>query len=310
MMKTNHNINLVARVLLLALTWFFTTAFAQSEMQNGAQYPSGWSLKSSYFGVQVKVPAGFTAVFQEANGAQLLTFAKPGVAVVVVLQYGVTLLEYQRLMAQPFTVSAQLTLSPVQELVQRGTVISAVFGSADGLAAAKIQGMANPNGFSPALIALANAPDAALLEPSLAAILAALKTAKAQAITGEASTRAQWKNALAGRLLSRGGGSSNNSVNGSGSTSSETQLQLCGNGAFQFATTSSLSVSIPDGAGLSSIDKNQSFGRWNLELVTANSAVLVLTDETGLQRRLVLQVNQNNLLIDGAVFNLGNSSDC
>jgi hypothetical protein len=310
MMETNHNITLVARVLLLALTCFSTTAFAQVEMQNGAQYPAGWSLKSSYFGVQVKVPAGFTAVFQEANGAQLLTFAKPGVAVVVVLQYGVSLLEYQRLMAQPFTVSAQLTLEPVQESVQRGTVISAVFGSADGLAAAKIQGMANPNGFSPALIALANAPDAALLEPSLAAVLAALKTVKAQAITGEASTRAQWKNALAGRLLSRGGGSSNNSVNGSGSTSSETKLQLCGNGAFQFATTSSLSVSIPDGAGLSSVDKNQSFGRWNLELVTANSAVLVLTDETGLQRRLVLRVNQNNLLVDGTAFNLGNSSDC
>jgi hypothetical protein len=310
MMKTNRNFSVVARVLLLALTWFFTTAFAQSEMQNGAQYPSGWSLKSSYFGVQVKVPAGFTAVFQEANGAQLLTFAKPGVAVVVVLQYGVSLLEYQRLMAQPFTVSAQLTLEPVKEATQRGNVVSAVFGSADGLAAAKIQGMANPNGFSSVLIALANAPDAALLEPSLAAILAALKTVKAQATTGEASTRAQWKNALAGRLLSRSGGSSNNSVNGSGSTSSSTQLQLCGNSAFQFATSSSLSVSIPDGAGLSSIDKNQSFGRWNLEFVSENQAVLVLTDETGLQRRLVLQVNQTSLLVDGAAFTVGNSSDC
>jgi hypothetical protein len=310
MMKTNHNFTFAARVLVLALTWFLTPAFAQSEMKNGNQYAAGSSIKSSYFGVQVKVPAGFTAVFQEANGSQLLTFAKPGVAVVVVLQYGVTMLEYQRLLTQPFVISAQLTLSPVQEAVQRGSVVSAVFGSADGLAAARLQGMANPNGFSPVLIALANAPDAALLEPSMTAVLGALKTIKAQASTGDSNTRAQWKNLLAGRLLSRSGGSSNNSVNGAGSTSSSTQLQLCGNGAFQFSTSSSLSVSIPDGAGLSSIDKNQSVGRWNLELVTANQAVLVLTDETGLQRRLVLQVNQNALLIDGAAFNVGNSSDC
>jgi hypothetical protein len=69
MMKTNLNFTLVARVWVLALTWFFTTASAQSEMQNGNQYAAGSSVKSSYFGLAVKVPAGFSATFNVGNSS-------------------------------------------------------------------------------------------------------------------------------------------------------------------------------------------------------------------------------------------------
>jgi uncharacterized membrane protein len=69
MMKTNLNFTLVARVLVLALTWFFTTAFAQVEMHSGNRYAAGSSIKSSYFGLAVKVPAGFSSTFNVGNSS-------------------------------------------------------------------------------------------------------------------------------------------------------------------------------------------------------------------------------------------------
>jgi hypothetical protein len=63
---------------------------------------------------------------------------------------------------------------------------------------------------------------------------------------------------------------------------------------------------------LGRFDLGQSKGALNrsLEYVTANQAVVVLTDQVGLQKRLIVQVTQNAVLVDGVVWNAQNASGC
>ncbi len=280
------------------------------EMQNERQYTAGTSLKNSYFGLHVVVPQGFIAQFKESAGAQVLVFAKTGVGVIAILQQGVNSTEYQRLMAQPFPLSPQLTFQPLGSPIQRGSSLTTAFADAAGLATAKMQAVANANGFSPLLLAFTNAGQQALVDSSLQAVAASFKSVQGLSTSGDAKTRADWQNTLTGRALTTSGGSFDSSVNGTGSTSNDTRLRLCSTGQFEFTRTSSISIGIPNGDGLSSVDKDQAIGRWNLELVSANTAVLVLTDTTGLQRRLLLQVRQNSFLVDGKAFNPNNASGC
>ncbi|NJK43460.1 MAG: hypothetical protein HC933_03605 [Pleurocapsa sp. SU_196_0] len=280
-----------------------------TELQNGAQHAAGSRVKSTYFGVEFTVPNGFTAGFAEQNGVQLLALNRPEVTILMVLQHGIERAEYQQLLSQPFALGSQLNFQPIGGTVQNGDVLSAPFGDVSGISLL-FQTIPNASGFSPILLGFSRVEQKALLEPSLSAFKNSLRLTKGLTTSGSTALRTQWQNLLAGRALVTSGGSFDQSGNGTGSTSNDTRLRLCSTGEFEFTRTSSISINVPNGAGLSSIDKDQSVGRWSLESVSTNASILVLTDGLGLQRRLLLQVSQSGLLVNGVPFRANTSSNC
>ena len=111
---------------------------------------------------------------------------------------------------------------------------------------------------------------------------------------------------MTGKLLVRSAGTSANSQNGLGSSSSDTRMVLCSNQTFEYQHTSSISVSVPD-SSLSDSSKEESQGRWALEYANQNGAILTLTDESGLQRRMNLRIAGEFVVIDGQGWRISNA---
>jgi hypothetical protein len=91
----------------------------------------------------------------------------------------------------------------------------------------------------------------------------------------------------------RSASSSNNSVNGLGSSSNESRMALCSNQTFESNSTSSISISVPD-SSVSEGSTESSQGRWMVEYANQNGAILTLTDQSGIQRRMSLRVVGGN----------------
>jgi hypothetical protein len=288
--------------LLIVLTALFSSfAAAQQELRQNVQYPAGSSLKSSYFGVSLSVPAGFVAGFTD-NGTQALALAQPGqdLVIVAILQHGVTKAEYTRTLSQPLPLSSDLTLRPTAQPREQGNTLSNVYSSDNG-ASAWILAVRGQTGSSVLVMGIAFPGLESAMQQGVQRLVSSLKFGSAQATQGNSSLRARWTSLLSGKSFGLNSGSSSNSVNGNANSSSTTQLTLCRDNAFEFFSKSGVFVSVPGfGGDASSVSEDRFNGRWSLEFVTDSSVVLALTDETGLQRRFVLTVRGDQLVVNGA----------
>ena len=289
------------KLLVCLFVLLIPSAFAQQELIGGQQYASGSSLKSTYFGVTLRTPAGFTGAFSDQNGSAILAFNSATIAIIAIFQHGANRAEYLRLLSQPFPVSAQLTLQPISQVSEQGTTLSATYSSdagVDGLSVA----LRSQTGSSVLVLGFGKSGLEGLRK-AVAVVTAQVVFTTPLAVRGNATLRQQWAQTLGGKIWSRSSNTGSNSVNGSASTNSLTQLALCGNNRFEYKSQTSVSVSIPgDFGGSSSRGGEELAGRWSLEFLSATGAVLALTDENGLQRRLLLAVRGNNLLIDNRVW--------
>ena len=111
---------------------------------------------------------------------------------------------------------------------------------------------------------------------------------------------------MTGKLLVRSAGTSANSQNGLGSSSSDTRLVLCSNQAFEYNRASSISISVSD-SSLSEGSSQSSQGRWTLEYANQNGAILTLTDESGLQTRMNLRIAGEFVVINGQGWRISNA---
>ena len=122
---------------------------------------------------------------------------------------------------------------------------------------------------------------------------ASTKFGKSLAGNGDAKGAQELTRFLSGKLLVRSAGSSNSSVNGLGSSSNDSRMALCGNQTFESNSTSSISISVPD-SSVSDSSTESSQGRWVIEYVNQKFAILTLTDQSGIQRRMTVRVVGGN----------------
>jgi hypothetical protein len=140
----------------------------------------------------------------------------------------------------------------------------------------------------------------------VASFRANTKFGKSLAGNGDAKARKNWTQLLTGKLLVRSAGTSSNSQNGLGSSSSDTRMVLCSNQVFEYNRTSSISISVPD-SSLSDSSSDTSQGRWTLEYANQNGAILTLTDESGIQTRMNLHIAGEFVVIDGKGWRISNA---
>jgi hypothetical protein len=292
------------RLLMCLCVLLISSASAQQELIGGQQYAAGLSVKSSYFGVSLRTPGGFTGAYSDQNGSAILAFNSDTIGIIAIFQHGANRAEYLRLLAQPFPISAQLTLQPVTEPLEQGTTLSVTYSSdagVDGLGVA----LRSQTGSSVLVLGFGKSGLEGLRK-AVAGVTAQVKFTTPLAVRGDANLRQQWAQTLRSKIWSRSSSTGSNSVNGSASTNSLTQLALCADSRFEYKSQTSVSVSVPGGdfggSSSSSNGGDELAGRWSLEFLSATGAVLALTDENGLQRRFVLTVRGNNLLIDNRVW--------
>jgi hypothetical protein len=273
--------------IVCALT--LNSSFAQSELQTGKQYAAGTNLKSSYFGVSTKVPNGIVASFAEEDGRQALAGGSLDGKLIflMIFQYGVSAQTYDNLLSQPMPlgqVTLQPTSAPNKQSVQTADLEKGITGQTTVL------GGANS---SLLLIAFAMQGNEAQVTGLVNAFRANTKFGKSMAGNGDAKTTQALTQFLSGKLLVRSAGSSNNSVNGLGSSSNDSRMALCSNQTFESNSTSSISISVPD-SSVSDSSTESSQGRWVVEFANQNGAILTLTDQSGIQRRMRVRVVGGN----------------
>jgi hypothetical protein len=284
--------NLIALLtVLFALN--FNSSFAQTqlqtELQAGQKYQAGLSLKSTYFGVSTKIPNGIVASFAEEEGRQVLAGGTPdgNLIFMMVFQYGISAQTYNTLLAQPMPlgqITLQPTSTPNKQSVQTADLEKGITGQTTVL------GGANS---SLLLIAFALQGNEAQVSGLINSFRANTKFGKSLAGNGDAKTTQALTQFLSGKLLVRSAGTSNNSVNGLGSSSNESRMVLCSNQTFESNSTSSISISVPDSSVLNS-GTESSQGRWVIEFANQNGAILTLTDQSGIQRRMRVRVVGGN----------------
>ena len=292
------------RLLACLCALLIPSAVAQQELIGGQQYASGSSLKSTYFGVTLRTPTGFTAAYSDQNGSAILALNSTNIGIIAIFQHGANRAEYLRLLSQPFPISAQLTLQPISEVSEQGTTLTTTYSSdagVDGLGVA----LRSQTGSSVLVLGFGKS-GLESLRKAVAAVTAQVVFTAPLAARGSASLRQQWAQTLGGKIWSRSSNTGSNSVNGNASSNSSMQLALCTDKRFEYKSQTSVSVSVPGGdfggASSSSSGGEELAGRWSLEFLSTTGAVLALTDENGLQRRFLLAVRGNNLLIDNRVW--------
>ena len=292
--------------VIALLTVFFAlianSSLAQTELQTGQKYRAGSSVKSTYFGVSTRIPNGIVTAYNEQDGKQVLGGGTPdgNIAFLMLFQYGVSTQAYQNFLLQPLPIG-QVNLQPIsspQNLsVQTADLERGIVGQTTVL-----------SGGNSSLLLIVFGTQGK--ESEVAKVVAAFRTntkfGKSLAGNGDAEARKDWTQTLTGKLLVRSAGSSSNSQNGLGSSSSDTRMVLCSNQAFQSTHTSSISISVPD-SSLSDSSSDTSQGRWTLEYANQNGAILTLTDESGLQTRMNLRIAGEFVVIDGKGWRISNA---
>jgi hypothetical protein len=279
----------VIALLTMLFALNFNSSFAQTELQAGQKYQAGSSLKSTYFGVSTKIPNGIVASFAEEDGRQALAGGTPdgNLIFLMVFQYGLSAQTYDNVLSQPMPlgqITLQPTSAPNKQSVQTADLEKGIVGQTTVL------GGANS---SLLLIAFAMQGNEAQVSGLVNAFRANTKFGKGLAGNGDVKGAQELTRFLSGKLLVRSAGSSNNSVNGLGSSSNESRMALCSNQTFESNSTSSISISVPDSSVLDSSTES-SQGRWVIEYVNQNGAILTLTDQSGLQRRMRVRVVGGN----------------
>jgi hypothetical protein len=279
----------VFAMITIVSALMLSSSFAQSELQTGKQYAAGSSLKSTYFGVSTKIPNGMVATFTEADGKQALGGGTPdgNLIFLMVFQYGVSAQTYNTLLSQPMPlgqVTLQPTSAPNKQSVQTADLEKGIIGQTTVL------GGANS---SLLLIAFALQGNEAQVSGLVNAFRANTKFGKSMAGNGDAKTTKDLTQFLKGKLLVRSAGTSNNSVNGLGSTTNESRMAFCSNQTFESNSISGISISVP-GADASDSGSESSQGRWVIEFANQNGAILTLTDQSGIQRRMKVRVVGGN----------------
>jgi hypothetical protein len=265
------------------------SSFAQTELQAGQKYQAGSSLKSTYFGVSTKIPNGIVATFNEAEGRQALGGGTPdgNLIFLMIFQYGVSAQTYDNMLSQPLPlgqVTLQPTSAPSKQSVQTADLEKGITGQTTVL------GGANS---SLLLIAFALQGNETQVSGLVNAFRANTKFGKSLAGNGDAKTTKDLTQFLKGKLLVRSAGTSNNSVNGLGSTTNESRMAFCNDQTFTSNSISGISISVP-GADASNSDSESSQGRWVIEFANQNGAILTLTDQSGLQSRMKIRVVGGN----------------
>ena len=294
-------------ILATLIALFASPAFAQQEMAPKTQYKAGTSLKNSYFGVGLTVPQGFTGAYSEDGGKRALVAASPdgNMLLIVLFQNGVPLSAYENQLAQPVPVG-KFTLEPQAAPSRQGNLVFVPTADAANGVSGFSAATAGAGGSSVILVGLAAPGFEQTLIARGDALLGGLQFFKSQIASADAKAKNTWKAQLAGRALSRSGGTPfNSSQNGSVSNNSRTQLTLCQSGQYAFSSESLMSVSIPGGDSLSNSSSSASNGVWAVEFATQNAAILVLTDETGAQTRVSVTVKGNAVLLDGQAVAVG-----
>jgi hypothetical protein len=292
----------VFALIAIVCALILNSSVAQSELQAGQQYKAGSSLKSTYFGFSLKIPNGVVAAFVDQDGRQALAGGTPdgNLAFLMIFQHGVSPQTYNNLLAQPMPlgqVTLQPTSVPSNQSVQTADLERGITGQTTVL------GGANS---SLLLIVFAAQGNEMQVSGFVNSFKASTKFGKSLAGAGDAKARKNWTQLLTGKLLIRSAGTSSNSQNGMGSSSSDTRMVLCSNQAFEYNHTSSISISVPD-SSLSEGSKDESQGRWVLEYANQNGAILTLTDESGLQRRMNLRIAGEFVVIDGQGWRISNA---
>jgi hypothetical protein len=281
-------------LLTVLLALIANSSFAQvgtqvAELQIGQKYQAGLSVKSTYFGVSTKIPNGIVATFTEQDGRQALGGGTPdgNVAFLMVFQHGVSAQTYNTLLAQPMPlgqITLQPTSAPNKQSVQTADPEKGITGQTTVL------GGANS---SLLLIVFAVQGNEAQVTGLINSLKTNTKFGKSLAGNGDVKAAQDLTLFLSGKLLVRSAGSSNNSVNGLGSSSNDSRMALCSNQTFESNSTSSISISVPD-SSVSDSSTESSQGRWVIEYVNPKVAILTLTDQSGIQRRLTVRVVGGN----------------
>jgi hypothetical protein len=287
----------VIALLTVLFALSFNSSFVQAELQAGLQaelqagqkYQAGSSLKSTYFGVSTKIPKGMVATFTEADGRQALAGGSPDGSLIflMIFQYGLNAQTYNSLLSQPMPlgqVTLQPTSAPNKQSVQTADLEKGIIGQTTVL------GGANS---SLLLIAFALQGNEAQVSGLVNAFRADTKFGKSLAGNGDAKTTQALTQFLSGKLLVRSAGTSNNSVNGLGSSSNDSRMVLCSDQTFESNNTSSISISVPD-SSVSEGSTESSQGHWMVEFANQNGAILTLTDQSGIQRRMKVRVVGGN----------------
>jgi hypothetical protein len=296
--------NNVIALLTVFFALMLNSSLAQTELQAGAQYQAGSSVKSTYFGVSTRIPNGIVAGYNEQEGKQVLGGGTPdgSIALLMLFQYGVNAQSYQQLLLQPLPIgeiNLRAVSNPKNLSVQTADLERGIVGQTVIL---------NGGNSSVVVIAFGMQGKESEITSLIASLRATTKFGKSLAGNGDAKARNGWTQLLTGKVLVRSVGTSSNSQNGLGSSSSDTRMVLCSNQAFEYSHTSSISISVPD-SSLSEGGNDKSNGRWTLEYANQNGAILTLTDESGLQRRMNLRVSGAFLVIDGQGWRIS-SADC
>ena len=289
-------------LLTVLFALILNTSLAQTELQAGAQYTAGSSVKSTYFGISTRIPNGITAGYNEQDGQQVLGggSADGNIAFLMLFQYGVDAQSYQNFLMQPLPIG-EIHLQPTSISrnlsVQTADLERGIVGQTTVLSGGNS---------SLLLIVFGTQGKESEIASLTASLRASTKFGKSLAGNGEAKARKDWTQLLTGKLLVRSAGTSSNSQNGLGSTSSDTRMVLCSNQAFEYNRTSSISISVPD-SSLSEGSSQSSQGRWTLEYANQNGAILTLTDESGLQTRMNLRIAGEFVVIDGQGWRISNA---
>jgi hypothetical protein len=218
----------------------------------------------------------------------------------MLFQYGLNAQTYQNFLSQPLPIGQMNLLptsSPQNLSVQTADLERGIIGQTVVL-----------SGGNTSLLLIAFGTQGK--ESEIANVVASFRTntkfGKSLAGNGDAKAHKDWTQLLTGKLLVRSAGTSSNSQNGSGSSSSDTRMVLCSNQAFEYNRTSSIAISVPD-SSLSEGSNDTSQGRWTLEYANQNSAILTLTDESGIQTRMNLHIAGEFVVIDGQGWRISNA---
>jgi hypothetical protein len=298
--------NSIKALLTIAAIALSHSAFAQ-ELTPQTQYQGGATVKNSYFGIGLTIPQGMVGAFNDDTGAQALVAGSNtvGLGFMLLFQNGVNTQTYQNLLAQPFPIQETVLEPQTAPSIQGNTVTSQTADFNRGVIGRHVA-LIGQNGSSVLLIAFAAQDLENELNRTVKTLIGSIKFFKSIIASNDTKAQKTWTNQLSGKTLVRSNTSNSNSGNGFAGTSSETRLTLCRDSSYQYISKSIASVSA---AGISDSSSSQdgSQGRWAVEFASANGLVLVLTEPTGLQRRMAVSFRANRLFLNNQPVVVSNS---
>lgn len=295
-------------VVALSLAVASPAVSQEQQLEANRQYPAGTRVSSPWTGVSFVVPNGFVGQYDEESSAFVMMKADGSQDPLV----GVYAFSEASLEAIGIEVERQLAeqgvrLTPRGSQQINGNTVSGwyIAASDQGTGFLYASTQTGESGNAIAVVAARFSRDESGLQQVVDEVVASTVYTAAGA--------AQWRQLVAGGVLTSSGDRADISSGGGGTATGATDwsssLELCSNGQYAYQERSETYISI-EGVSASSSSSDQHAGQWWLVSDIAGNAILVLAATDGREFHWSVVEQGNGVALDGTLYTLARSQRC